>query len=231
MTPQTPFIQRFNDDFQLIGDALKAVLPEGACFALFVTSMEGVQAGMLANISKDDVLGLVGKWVEKNFEGDVHELPTGGGAVVSEQRVDRPGEVPADGGGDAVDGGVRGEAPGGVREDPQAGPIGAGVGSLPPDEIAAALLWRAAQVERCVDYIAIMDNLFGTLLAANSLDPTADNRATYTDLMGKVGEYMAQAPGVLDALLKSGVRLKHQPHLDTLAELPTGLAPGSPTQH
>lgn len=230
MTPQTPFIQRFNDDFQLICDALKAVLPEGACFALFVTSMEGVQAVMVANISKDDVLGLVGKWVEKNFEGEVNELLASGDNPVGEQRVDRPGEEQPDRVGAALDGGVRGGAPGGGGEAVQ-GPGDSVPRDLPPEEIGAALLWRAAQVERCVDYIAIMDNLFGTLLAANSLDPTVDNRATYTDLMGKVGEYMAQAPGVLDALLKSGVRLKHQPHLDTLAELPTGLAPGSPTQH
>lgn len=83
---------------------------------------------------------------------------------------------------------------------------------------------RAGQVERCLDYIAVLEDCFGTLLAAT----TRTTKQDYDELMAQLRDHMARAPAVMDAMLRSGVKLRRQPHLNHLAELPsTPFAPGS----
>lgn len=219
-------IQRRMDE---IGDALRDVLPGRACFALFTTSESGEQAAMVANIKRAAVRALVSEWLEAHAnDGDDDAGDAGGDDFSGAERGGEPARVEYPRGDAALDGGVRDGAPssGGAAA---AGSGNAISGDLQTrDEIARALLWRAAQVERCLDYIAVMEDCFGTLLAAT----TRTERADYDELMAKLREHMARAPAVMDAMLKSGARPRKQPHLDSLAELPTTpFAPGGPTQH
>lgn len=226
------FVSAVNNSMEKIGDAIRDALPEGACYALFTTDGEGEQAAMVANIPRVAIVALVEQWQHNYVRIDDVQDNSAGGGDDRRERLGGGEENPADRGGDAVDGSVRGEAPGGGGEDLQAAAVGAGVRDLPPGSVltgplAAALLWRANQVRTCVDYIALMEDCFGTALAAL----TRENRTEFEELMAKVRDHMARAPALMDAMLKAGVRLHRQPHLDALAELPPRFAPGSTTQH
>lgn len=70
------FARAVQRDMDKIGDAIRAVLPEGACFALFVTDGEGEQAGMVANVDRDTILMLVHNWVETHIDGEIMSMGT-----------------------------------------------------------------------------------------------------------------------------------------------------------
>jgi hypothetical protein len=77
----SPFVKAIIADRDNIGDKIRAAIPEGAVFALFVAGDDFEQAALIANIPPEDVSAIVGEWLAKKAsermrldDGD----PTGG---------------------------------------------------------------------------------------------------------------------------------------------------------